>query len=232
MVPVGLDVGIAPSTTTRDRGSVRTGLLSRPRPSISTVTTSPDRRNSPRAAPTPSGVPVVTMSPGSSVTVWLAAATRCQMSKIRSLVRASCFRLSLTHSRKRRSCGSFTSHAGVTPGPIGRKVSRPFDLSQSHSKGGAGYEVRRWNSRAEMSLQMVYPATWARALSTETFLAGAPDDDRELALPVDVGVVICRNLDRVAPSVSHDRGGRQEEEGWILERPWSRDPPISRRCDQ
>jgi hypothetical protein len=66
---------------------------------------------------------------------------------------------------------------------------------------------------------MVYLATWARALSTETFSGGAPDDDRELALPVDVGVVICRDLDRVAPSVSHDRRGRQEEEGGILERP-------------
>src|ERR687898_1418660 len=219
MVPVGLDVGIAPSTTTRDRGSVRTGLLSRPRPSISTVTTSPDRRNSPRAAPTPSGVPVVTMSPGSSVTVWLAAATRCQMSKIRSLVRASCFRLSLTHSRKRRSCGSFTSHAGVTPGPIGRKVSRPFDLSQSHSEGWRWIRGPLVESPGRDVVANGVPGNVGPSALGRDVPGGAPDDDRELALPVDVGVVICRDLDRVAPSVSHDRGDTQEEEGGILERP-------------
>jgi hypothetical protein len=48
-------------------------VVSSPRPSISTVTTSDSRRKRGGviAIPTPGGVPVAMQSPGSSVSVWL-----------------------------------------------------------------------------------------------------------------------------------------------------------------
>src|SRR5690348_3560685 len=49
--------------------SLRTGLTSVPSPSISTSTVSPPRRKRPWIAPTPAGVPVAIMSPGSKVMV-------------------------------------------------------------------------------------------------------------------------------------------------------------------
>src|SRR5690606_17797992 len=49
--------------------------LWRPRPSISSSTTSPSRRYSPVDRATPGGVPVMITSPGSRVMNWL----RCQM---------------------------------------------------------------------------------------------------------------------------------------------------------
>ncbi len=47
--------------------SAATRLRRAPRPEISTSTTSPSRRKRPAATPTPAGVPVARMSPGSSV---------------------------------------------------------------------------------------------------------------------------------------------------------------------
>src|ERR1035441_7805262 len=49
--------------------SARTGLTTAPSPSISTSTTSPALRKLLRLAPTPDGVPVAMMSPGTSVIV-------------------------------------------------------------------------------------------------------------------------------------------------------------------
>src|SRR6266511_62409 len=126
-------------------GSAATMRLTRtPRCSISVRTTSPGRRDAPRPAPTPAGVPVAMTSPGSRVTAWLAAATRVGTSQIMSAVLPSCCSSSLTQRRMRRSCGSGTSQDGVRPGPSGSEPSRAFEANQSYWKAGAGAFARWW----------------------------------------------------------------------------------------
>ena len=61
------DTELRPLKTVVRVTPARTGLIRLPMPSIHTLVESPRLRNSLRAAPTPAGVPVSTISPGCSV---------------------------------------------------------------------------------------------------------------------------------------------------------------------
>ena len=74
--------------------------------------------------PTPAGVPVAMMSPGSSVNAVESVSICAAQSKIISLVDASWSSSSFTQVRMRRSCGSAISSAVTTQGPIGPWVSK------------------------------------------------------------------------------------------------------------
>ena len=87
-------------------------------PSISISHTSPTA-----SGPTPAGVPVEMMSPGSSVMCAVTNAIKVGTSKMRSLVRESCLTAPLTRVVMRRSRGSSPA---TMRGPIGQNVSKPF----------------------------------------------------------------------------------------------------------
>ena len=122
---------------------------SRPMPSIATVTTSPSasRTGGSRKIPTPPGVPVAITSPGSSVNAreqWLMIAAT---PKYMSAVVARCMTSSLTRHSMASACGSGSSSAVTSAGPIGQKVSS--DLPRVH------WPSPNWRSRAETSLRQV-----------------------------------------------------------------------------
>src|SRR5690606_23824133 len=102
--------------------------LWRPRPSISSSTTSPSRRYSPVDRATPGGVPVMITSPGSRVMNWL----RCQMmwvtEKSMLEVRLRCRTAPLTRHSMWRSPGSGTSSGVTSHGPKGENVSADLPL--------------------------------------------------------------------------------------------------------
>ena len=79
--------------------------------------------------PTPEGVPVAMMSPGSRVIPREQVSISVGMSKIRSVVFASWRSSPLTQHRTRVSSPS-SSSAVTTHGPMGQKVSN--DLPRSH----------------------------------------------------------------------------------------------------
>src|SRR5579883_2504059 len=93
-----------------------------PMPSISVSTTSPSCRYSGglRAKPTPLGVPVAMISPGSSVMPSESSAMIWGMVKIIILVLESCLRTPLTSRRRLRFCGLSISSAVTIHGPIGQ----------------------------------------------------------------------------------------------------------------
>src|SRR6266702_1272772 len=98
-----------------------TGCLMTPTPSTPASTTSPGHSHSwgVLPAPTPSGVPVAMMSPGSSVMPDEMSAIRTGISKIMYLVLESCFMTPFFVSQSRRSCGSGISSAVTMHGPNG-----------------------------------------------------------------------------------------------------------------
>jgi hypothetical protein len=111
--------------------------------------TSPGLRNTgfgliPR--PTPGGVPVQMMSPGSSVMYWLTCEMIFAQLKIIVLVLPLCMRLPFTSNHRSSACGSRTSSAVTSQGPIGPAVSKPLPLSHC--------VVAIWKARSETSLTM------------------------------------------------------------------------------
>src|SRR5713101_4487680 len=128
--------------------------------SIQIFTTSPALRNSPRAEPTPAGVPVRIRSPGWSVMAFDSCSICSAKLKIMPLLLESCLRTSFTHSLRPRFCGSPMSLAGTIHGPSGQEPSNVLCLVQSDLNGEVSLmPARRPRSRAERSLAAVYPAT-------------------------------------------------------------------------
>ena len=84
--------------------------------------------------PTPGGVPVVMMSPGSSVISIEQYDTMVAMSKIIVLVLPVCMRSPLTSSHIASLPGLPTSSAVTSHGPIGPKVSKPLPLSHVYPR--------------------------------------------------------------------------------------------------
>ena len=72
----------------------------------------------------PAGVPVATMSPGSSVNAVERCSTSAKQSKISSFVFDSCRSSPFTQVRKARPCGSPSSSGVTIQGPIGPCVSK------------------------------------------------------------------------------------------------------------
>jgi hypothetical protein len=95
------------------------------------------------ASPTPLGVPVRMIAPGSSVQASLMNSTSSPGLKIRSLVLPSWRSSPLTCVVRRRLPGSISS-AVVIQGPHGQEASKP--LARDHC------DSERWRSRAETSL--------------------------------------------------------------------------------
>src|SRR6476469_932541 len=129
--------------------SVRRRFVSRPMPSISTVTTEPSARNrgGSRNTPTPPGVPVAITSPGSRLNAWeqwlMISATPKNIIAVfddwttsPSTVQEIAWR-----------CGSPISSAVTSAGPIGQNVSS--DLPRTHCPSP------NWISRADTSLRHV-----------------------------------------------------------------------------
>ena len=110
------------------------------------------------AEPTPAGVPVAMMSPGSSVTNRERNDTIAATGKIISAVVASCLTSPLTVSWIASACGSATASAERTHGPTGQKVSCHLPCSQSknwsRSRGPIAAGVGR-NFRSLTSLTTV-----------------------------------------------------------------------------
>jgi hypothetical protein len=98
-----------------------------------------------RAAPTPPGVPVAMMSPGSSVITALSWLTSAATVKTMFLVLECCTVTPLTRVSISRSCGSGTSAAVTRNGPTGANVSKL--LPSVH------WLVQFWTSRALTSLK-------------------------------------------------------------------------------
>ena len=96
-----------------------------------------------RATPTPGGVPVVMMSPGSSVMYRLTWATRVATEKIMVRVFPVCMRVPFTSSHMSRTCGSGISSVVTSHGPIGPAVSKPLPLSHC--------PVANWKARSDTS---------------------------------------------------------------------------------
>src|SRR6516225_768816 len=109
-----------------------TGFRSTPSFSISTSTTSPGLRNTGglRNAPTPSGVPVAMMSPGSKVMLAEVNSISSGTPKIILLVWESCIVMPFTRARMARAEGSGISSRVVRWGPVGQTVSH--DLPRTH----------------------------------------------------------------------------------------------------
>src|ERR1700748_1124989 len=101
-----------------------------PRPSMPSVTTSPTLRNFGgfMPAPTPGGVPVVMMSPGSSCRHVKPKAMHCAMVKIMVGVEPVWQRLPLTSSHIDSFCTLGTSSLVTSHGPTGPKVSCDLPL--------------------------------------------------------------------------------------------------------
>src|SRR5437762_9780895 len=102
--------------------ALTTTFLSTPIPSTSVSITSPALRNSGglRANPTPLGVPVAIISPGSNVMPLERIAIIVRIGKIIMLVFPSCLLIPLTRNLTTSCCGSFTSSAVTIHGPIGQ----------------------------------------------------------------------------------------------------------------
>ena len=98
-------------------------------PVTSATTTSPGTSHScgVRPAPTPSGVPVAMMSPGSSVIA--AEMSEISVGILNSMCRVfeRCFSTPLTVSQSGRLCGSGIASAVMMQGPKGAKVSWPLE---------------------------------------------------------------------------------------------------------
>ena len=139
--------------------------------------------------PTPAGVPVEMMSPGSRVNTVDRYSTCSQHEKIMSSVDASWRRSPLTQVRRRRRWGSPTSSAVTIHGPIGPWVSKDFP--------SVHVGVRHCQSRTVTSLRTVKPATTDGGVGGGHVPATAADDHGELALVVDLGRDP-RDLDGVA----------------------------------
>ena len=119
------------------------GLLSVPTPPTFTIMRSPGL-----SGPTPDGVPVVMMSPGSSVQNRETNSTSSGTGKINWLV-FDAWRFSpLTHPSIDRLDGSTPT---AMHGPIGAKVSKPF--------ARVYWTSRLCSSRAVTSLRQVMPRT-------------------------------------------------------------------------
>src|SRR5208283_4530196 len=137
------------SETSGGYGSDTTGFRSSPMAGMSTRTSSPGRnqRGGFLAAPTPDGVPVETMSPGSSVNTLDKYATSSGILKIRCFVLESCRISPLISIRMSSACGSGISSFVTIHGPIGAKVSKVLPISH--------WLVARWKSRALTSFTIV-----------------------------------------------------------------------------
>src|SRR5262249_8411726 len=131
-------------------------LVSVPIFSIQILTTSPALRNSPRAEPTPAGVPVRIRSAARSVLPLDICPISSASVKIMSLLLESCLSTSFTHSLRPRFCGSPMSFAGTIHGPSGQEPSKVLCLVQSDLNGEVSLMFgRRPRSRAERSLAAV-----------------------------------------------------------------------------
>ena len=161
-----------------------------PSPSISTSTVSPSRRKRPWAAPTPAGVPVAMMSPGSSVIVRESHATSSAGPKIRFAVVPSCSSLAVDARAQ-------------------AERAQVADLVERDERGAARRErVDRLAARPQRVLQLQV----ARADVVERHRAGdvrqgvrvgdvarrTADHERQLRLVVDVVGVRGRQHDRLA----------------------------------
>ena len=80
--------------------------------------------------PTPPGVPVAITSPGSSVNAVERCSTSAKQSKISCFVLESWRSSPFTQVRRRSPCGSPTSSAVVSHGPIGPCVSNDLPIVQ------------------------------------------------------------------------------------------------------
>src|SRR5579859_249009 len=131
--------------------SSRTGLVSEPILSISTVTVSPARSQTGGflEKPTPCGVPVRITVPGRSVVLALKNEMIVGTSKIMSLVPDSCMTWPFKTVRRRSSAGSGISSRRARHGPIGAKVS---NVLPRHHWPPPPF---RCQSRAETSLAQV-----------------------------------------------------------------------------
>ena len=140
----------------RDLSAGATVLRSVPRPVISTSTTSPGFRNDFSTAPTPEGVPVAMISPGSSVANWLTQATVSATENIMSPVLACCRTCPLTRSSRSNACGSSISSLSTRNGPVGANVSNHLPLSQSkNGVRGIGFRsAEMFSLRPETSLKL------------------------------------------------------------------------------
>src|SRR4029453_7909666 len=105
---------------------------------------------------TPSGVPVLTRSPGSRRTYCdrsrISSATPKTMSEVFESCRGSPF----TNERSPRSCGS-TSSAGISAGPSGLKVSQLLPFPHWPP------DPSICRARSDTSFEIVYAATQASA---------------------------------------------------------------------
>src|SRR6266571_1599214 len=100
-----------------------------------------------RTNPTPLGVPVGIISPGSNVMPLERVAIIVRIGKIIMLVFASCLVMPLTRNLTISCCGSLISSAVTIHGPIGQYPSMLFPLKNCL--------WRDWRSRAETSLSTV-----------------------------------------------------------------------------
>src|SRR5450755_5072748 len=128
---------------------IATALRNTPMCSISTSMTSPSVRKTGGsiAKPTPSGVPVAMISPGSSVMPLDNSAMMRGIEKIIALVFEFCRVRPLTRSAIDRFCGSVSSAVSTTQGPTGHVPSSDFPLNHCW--------CARCRSRAVTSLRHV-----------------------------------------------------------------------------
>ena len=117
-------------------------------------------------APTPAGVPVAMMSPGTSVIVRESQATTSATPKICFAVVPSWTTLPLMRVRSPSPCRSAISSMSTSAGPQGAKVSIALPLAQS--------EFWSWRSRALTSLNGIAPAMQERASPSLTLRAVRP----------------------------------------------------------
>ena len=117
--------------------------------------------------PTPAGVPVKMMSPGSSGTTADSSAISCGTPKTRSLVRASCTVSPSMLQPRARSSGSSSSSGVTTQGPSGAKPR--CDLPRLNWPPAANCSVR-----SDRSWPTVSPATCDQASAAATRSARRP----------------------------------------------------------
>ena len=115
------------------------------------VTVSPgfSQRLGVRPAPTPEGVPVETISPGSRGVMEEIYSISAGILKISSLVFEFCNTSPSMERVIARECGSGISSAMTMAGPMGQKVGKLLDKENCVDE--------RCTSRALTSLTMVYP---------------------------------------------------------------------------
>ena len=100
-----------------------------------------------RTKPTPNGVPVTMMSPGSSVITSEISLTRVATSKIRSSMLPSCMVSPLSRERMYRPAAPGGSSSAVT-------ISGPKEPERSKFLPMAHWLDLNWKSRTEPSLQI------------------------------------------------------------------------------